>query len=251
MKTTCSICDRIHRRCQCEFVHRTPVVNDVQVTLLQTVEERDHPKNSAFLLYTGLKNIEKMLIKLPSHHLESSAQLHQLYQSINELDLSNSIVLYPQTEDSLKHQKVHVNYDFTTTKNSGWLGKTISQRKLIVLDMTWGHSQRLMALSKALRSLPRLSLDHPLIQIIKVHTDVLFHQAQEYKTLRSGQRKVAELNSFEATIMALMISEIQPLSKEFELHNALQSRIHKYGTLWLSYERWLSHTLALYRHHQN
>ena len=258
MKSRCPTCDRIKRRCLCQFAPNKKIDNLFQVILIQTDSERDHSKNSAIFLYLGLSHLHKKIIKRPSHHVDHPSQDLELIQSIQELRLLEApILLYPCTDD-IQSSSV---YDHSSTLDFP-LQNTLSTRlryldesaphphqskslpTLIILDMTWGHSQRLIGLSDILKSLPRFTLTYNMITVVKDQRAKYFDRSHtDYKNLRNGKRKREELNSFEATLITLIIWESYPhRSKGSTYCKAFE----KYQSLWIAYESWLTETL--FRH---
>ena len=230
----CAVCNRIKRRCLCTFSPSERVSTPIEVTLIQTVHERDHPKNSGALLRLGLQKLRSIVITLPSHHTpqpENIQSLHEtltanIYPRLTGLDRTaktSPLLLYPQKEQARTSPPID-------------LPDTITE--LIVLDMTWGHSERLMRTSPILSSLPRLSLTVCDLERLKNLSQTEIGERPSFSELRGGKRRTEETSTLEATIYALIMIQSARCSQ----HPA--AFFDHYAPLWESYERWINAQLA-------
>ena len=113
---------------------------------------------------------------------------------------------------------------------------------LILLDMTWGHSKRLLANSSALRQIPRLTLETQEIEssqskIALSSRDSILKNPDldkfSYNMIRNGKRKSNEVNSFESVVYALV---------NYGLMSSEQV-----NPVWTQYQYWLKQMSSVRR----
>ncbi|MAD61750.1 MAG: hypothetical protein CMH49_09630 [Myxococcales bacterium] len=236
----CTDCDRIPRRCLCEFRPKSSLDLDsylnrqrFKVYVIQSVSERDHYKNSSTFLKFLVKDYHKIVISLPSHHIESSLQSEQ-WQQINtllEAELNHDhrkVLLHPSPPQKLIAKTNAPN--LSSVPNC----KAESMSNFILLDMTWGHSKRLLAQSPFLSHITRFALDLKVIRAIQTQLYNEYKSSKEaqnsqgnlkYSTIRSGKRKPTEINSFESVLYTLIDSNLMSLKQTWPI--------------WTEYQRWL------------
>ena len=225
----CLRCHRVKRRCLCLFEPKVKREAPLAITLIQTIQERDHPKNSGTLLRLGLDRLESSLLNLASHHSPSDEQNELFRNAIDQIisplsvksDPSKKpVLLYPITESS-------INRSALPTSEIG------PHHRLIVLDMTWGHSERLLRSAPQVSSLARYSLHREEIESMRELTTRLGTEKFNFSDLRSGKRRVDQISTFEATLFSLVMIE-RAWSKQ-----SPSALFRKYEPLWESYESWL------------
>ena len=236
----CIDCDRIPRRCLCEFRPKNFLdlescmnMQEFKLYVIQSLSERDHYKNSSTFLKFLVKDYHKIVISLPSHHIEPSLRSEQ-WQQINtllEAELEHGqrkVLLYPNTPQKSIAKTKALNLSSVPNCKAEFMSN------LIVLDMTWGHSKRLLAQSPFLNHLTRYALDLKVITAIQaqLHNEYTCSEmAQEtqgnlrYSMIRSGKRKPTEINSFESVLCALIDGKRMSLNQTWPI--------------WTEYQRWL------------
>ena len=244
----CNDCDRIHGRCLCAFKPKDFIESDqlwakqeFKLYVIQSIRERDHYKNSSVFLKFMVKDYYKLLISLPSHHIEYSQQRKQ-WKAIDELIATefkseqNLSLLYPNAEQSQDRVKS------TPTKKNSEANKIRINTSLVLLDMTWGHSKRLIANSSALKQIPRLTLETREIESSQSKVSLFFRDTIMgtetlekvcYSRVRNGKRKTYEINSFEAVVYALLSQGLMNLEQ--------------ITPVWTQYQYWLKQMSSAYR----
>ena len=236
----CNGCDRIQRRCLCEFRPKGFFESDqlwanqeFKLYVVQSASERDHYKNTSTFLKFMAKNYFKILISLPSHHVGRSQQIRE-WKVIDEListELKSEqdlVLLYPNTEQSQTLIK---------SKPTIEMPQDLKKKKhiaFVLLDMTWGHSKRLLVNSSALKQIPRLSLETWEIESSQSKVSLFFRDSVVekqgldklcYGMIRNGKRKANEINSFESVVYTLL---------NYRLMN-----LEQINPVWTQYQYWL------------
>ena len=235
----CVDCDRIKRRCLCAFkpTHSLESIpQDFRLLVIQSEQERDHYKNSSTFLGFFIRHYKKIVVNLPSHHTEPLIKAKQ-WQNLNSkletaigLD-SSTTLLYPSTAQAQSLRLENFNQDTNqdpaeVTSYKETSPKTID---LILLDMTWGHSKRLIAHCPFLQQRPRLSLSPNQIISIEQQLNHMYETTHglRYGQIRSGKRKKNEINSFESVLFTLIQQKVL--------------NCDQVEAVWLQYQAWLRH----------
>lgn len=172
-RPTCPRCLRPQSTCICSFV--TPTPHTAKVLILQHPLEVHEAKNSARLLQ----------LSLPGSRVAVGETFGPAALDALLAEPRYNLLLYPPTQ--------HEGHAVPAPLDTSQL-KDPSQVRLIVLDATWRKSRKMLHLSTALQTLPRLSLnDMP---------------ASAY-TIRKAH-KPGQLSTLEATCAALAQLEGDP-----------------------------------------
>ena len=154
-----------------------------------------------------------------------------------ELDSEQNLsLLYPKTEQLQNIVKSTPNVALPQNH------KNRKCMNLILLDMTWGHSKRLLANSSALKQIPRLTLETQEIEssqskIALSSRDSILKNPDldkfSYNMIRNGKRKSNEVNSFESVVYALV---------NYGLMSSEQV-----NPVWTQYQYWLKQMSSVRR----
>jgi DTW domain-containing protein YfiP len=133
----CATCLRPRRTCICRWV--TPLLNQVEVLILQHPMEVANAKGSARLLHLSLAN--------------SRLEIGEVFDVERLLSPDRrNVLLYPDTAAD-KSLGLAAAQPF----DPAWLHEP-QRLRLVVLDGTWRKSRKMLYLNPALQSLPRLPL---------------------------------------------------------------------------------------------
>ena len=240
----CLSCDRIKRRCLCLYRPAAKVNAPVKVTLIQTFKERDHPKNSGALLRLGLRELNTLMINLPSHHAPSDEQRERFFRDLEFLYPHNDKQCQDHSENLITRSESRVTTPLLLYPPQNLSSKTARSplnlkgvQELVILDMTWGRSERLLKTAPKVAALPRLSLEPREIEIYR-ELSCRHSQAEfRFSTLRSGKRRSEQISTLEATLFALIKTEYE------KFQGSLVDLMSKYAPLWESYKHWLDDQL--------
>ena len=175
----CQTCLRPHNGCICRWVR--PVLDAVQVLILQHPLEVHNPKGSARLLH----------LSLPGSRLitgETFADLPGLLTAAFWLDdpaeePRQPVLLYPETPQGMPQPVAQENPQLMTQDCWG----DPARLRLVVLDGTWRKSRKMLHRNPLLLQLPRLSLKNM--------------QASQYYVRKAHHAN--QLSTLEATCAAL------------------------------------------------
>ncbi len=255
------------KRCLCVFTPPSKLSSACSVVLVQTARERDHPKNSGALLRIGLERVESVYVELPSHHQPCPLKFEHLKNTLNQIwttqrDHVGVTLLYPQVELFAPPLQKKASDLFTGPLAGSLAGSLAAHssdisragQRLIVLDMTWGHSQRLLSLVPEFTTLPRFSMSSSEINDARHLFSTLTREREEltaissstlpYSSLRSGKRRETEISTFEATLFTLYRLDTLHNDEFTTLTARDRVRQTEYLSLWKSYQRWIASLLA-------
>lgn len=205
----CSHCGRKSRRCVCPFLRKTPLSLSTQLTLLQTDEEWNHPKNTGAILIGSLTTAQRLPIRLKGGEVGDACG-----ELARSMDTRSVFLLYPTHEE---------------TEDTELWARCAEEPSphLLLIDTTWRQSLRLYRQSALIRALPHLSLP------IEAFTQLERCGGARYHTLRTGPKKSQnKLSTFEAGLLALAWLEKEKcgsFSKAWELLEPL----------WEQYDHWV------------
>ena len=246
----CAICQRSSRRCVCQYLISEPIKFNANLIIIQTQVEKDHPKNTGFFLTQNITSVQRILIRLPSHHQPQESCLKLLHKTIKELEAThtNCLLLYPSKSrigEMTEPNFISASSDESLDKIKSLTSTEQSQLSLIILDMTWGHSQRFLALCPRIAELPRYFLTKPEIDMFRTQLFNYPFTHNPYTLLRSGLRREHEISTFEAGLFALIslefIQNSLPIFHQKKVTTLLkQQEIKKWQSLWQIYLDWLN-----------
>jgi DTW domain-containing protein YfiP len=231
----CQRCQRRVRRCICAYLCDPPLSHHLHLVLIQSVTERDHVKNSGALLAGSLVNAEIIEVKFPSHHQRLNSDF-TLDQQLKHLTCSPYTLLYPpeqsnreskeETQDqSVRHLKSHV--ERSTSSGDQHQGEV--PQKLVILDLTWKQSTRLLLSMPDLASASRFSLTDRTLTLLKKHQLKLYGQL---RTVNTQQHE--RCSTFEAGLAALIQYDYQTGQV-----GTLTEGLKRYDLIWSHYRKWI------------
>ena len=236
----CQRCQRRLRRCVCAYLCDPPLIHHLHLVLIQSVAERDHVKNSGALLAGSLVNAEIIEVKFPSHHQRLNSGF-TLGQQLKRLTCSPYTLLYPpkqshrepreETQDQLlRYLSSHVE----RSNSSCHRYQRESPPRLVILDLTWKQSTRLLLSVPALASAPRFSLTDQTLTLLKDHQLKLYGQL---RTVNTQQHE--RCSTFEAGLAALIQYDYQTGQV-----GTLTEGLKRYDLVWSHYRKWIQ-TLSI------
>lgn len=198
-RATCNNCHRPLARCICQYV--TEINNKVEIVLLQHPKEVDHPKGSADLLLTSLKNSCRFVGENFNEHEAFQAFLTQALTEACYNSPKKLYVMFP-CEQSVELS----SEEFAELEAS----------VLIVLDGTWKKAYKMFQLSTCLHQLPQVHLPSGLAS---------------FYDIRKTQKENA-LSTLEASCYALGVIE-----SNSEAYSGLLENFAHYNQHQLSFRR--------------
>jgi DTW domain-containing protein YfiP len=179
-RPVCASCWRPQSSCICRWI--TPVVNVVEVLILQHPLEVDHPKGSARLLQLSLAH-SRMLTgeRFAAQHLQQL--LTAPFQAgAAASGARHNILLYPDTPQDRAPGR--------PPPLAPGLLLDASKLRLIVLDGTWRKSRKMLVLNPLLQQLPRLALQQMPASNYRIRRA---HKSDQLSTLEAICAALAQL----------------------------------------------------------
>ena len=177
---------------------------------------------------------EVIEIKLPSHHTSDQAQREfeeeRLQKALAHLEQTPHVILYPDPSTSAQRPSQDVHPLAQVSDQSGWSALAQApQPQITLLDLTWGHSERILRSLPHLYSAPRVALSeavlHAMNQLgLRAYQRLRTVNTQadhRYSTLEAG---VAALASYDHILDPMM---------------SLERALTRYHPLWERYLRWV------------
>ncbi len=191
-RPVCTQCLRPQSACICYLVK--PIVQAIEVLILQHPMEIHHAKNSGRLLHLSLANSRL----LQAETLDAASWDKALKEP------KYTVLLYPHT--ALAGQAPAPSPDPENMKD-------LAKVRLVVIDATWRKSRKMLHVNPALQGLPRMTLD----------------TAPCSRYLIRKAHKPGQLSTLEATCAALMqlggdATEFDSLLHAFDGFVAQQAR---------------------------
>jgi DTW domain-containing protein len=175
-RVICQRCDRPATNCICGLVK--PLVNSIEVLLLQHPLEASNYKGSAKLLSLSLLQCRVVVGEL----FEPAKLKHLLcdpWPDSTVQEPSVPVLLYPNSELIERKSK-----------------PMLDVRRLVVLDATWRKSRKMLYLNPMLLQLPRLELTNPARSRYSIRKA---HKENQRSTLEATCAALSELEGGIAT----------------------------------------------------
>ena len=227
----CRRCQRLSRRCVCAYLCDPPLHHEVKLIVVQSTAERDHVKNTGALLAGSLANAELLVVNLPSHH-QAQPSMASLEQQLSSLCAKPYTLLYPtHLKDQAPLTEALRPYDHLCDHAAApHLAPLISRRQpLVLLDLTWKQSRRLLLSVPHLQIAPRLTLNDEVLEMLRTH------HLKCYEELRTTQtQQQTRCSTLEAGLAALIQHDYQ--SGEVA---TLYDGVSRYDPIWTRYQRWV------------
>ena len=219
----CSMCHKRMRRCVCIYLCQPPFDHSLKLILVQSFSEREHIKNSGILLAGSLVNVQLIQVKIPSHHQPLSSDQQSLVHQLEPLERSPYILLYPSSSSS------NASIGFAQTDHNWHRLERHPQIPLVILDLTWKQSKRLLLSVPHLRQAPRLELNENVLHMLETQKLKIY---ENLRTVRTQHQK--RCSTLEAGLAALiqydyMTGQVKTLSEG----------LSRYTPIWNHYRNWV------------
>ncbi len=180
----CAVCQRPLRACICHWI--TPVINQVDVLILQHPAEVHHAKGSARLLHLSLAHshveVGEIFTEVALKNLLHGTHAEPRYP----------VLLYPATPGIAPQSSL----DATALAQ-------LSSLRLVIIDATWRKSLKMLHHNPLLQTLPRYALHHapPSAYLIRKA-----HHAHQLSTLEATCHALACIENAPQRYQDLMVS---------------------------------------------
>lgn len=182
----CSNCKRPVRNCICALI--IPIVNQVEILILQHSDEAPNAKNTAGLLHLSLKNSQ---LKIGEQFVAEDLD-NWLFA-----DQKQPVLLYPEIPE-YKALGLAAPQPFCPQNLI-----TQNQLRLVIIDATWRKSRKMIYLNRALQSLPRVMLTETPTSIYKIRKA---HSENQLSTLEASCYALGQLEQQQVDYAPLLTS---------------------------------------------
>ena len=229
----CQRCQRKLRRCICAYLCSPPIQHNLRLIVVQSTTERDHIKNTGTLLAGSLVNADILEVRLPSHHQEVTSETSSLEYQLRSLQSMQYTLLYPPRNPERNSQKYEIqsgngSHPIDHTRLDQY-PKGQSLQTLVILDLTWRQSTRVLLSVPHLYLAPRLSLSDEILDVLYVH------QLKLYEKMRTVNiQRQTRCSTLEAGLAALLHYDYQ-----MGQVSTLTEGLKRYESIWQNYKRWI------------